>query len=110
MHEINLQEFDGVKRGNALPVHLIEHGLRVTAPEGVKVSWDYPGYISIVLANGQEIAFGESLESASGYSWNNYQLDGTNTECGSFDDLKNTRLIVDELWRQISHLMAKEAN
>jgi hypothetical protein len=110
MHEINLQEFDGVKVGNTLPIHLIEHAIKVSAPAGIAVSWEYPGCISIVLTNGQEIAFGESLESASGYSWNNYDKEGTNTDVNSFDDLGEANLIAGELWRQISHLMAKEAN
>jgi hypothetical protein len=65
--------------------------------------------VSIVLSNGIEIAFGESLESESGYSWNDFDTNGTNTHAGSFDDLKDIDLIVKELWNQTASL-TKENN
>lgn len=108
MNEIIMQEFDGVKVGNTLPIHLIEHAVKVSAPAGAKVSWEYPGYISIILESGEEIAFGESLESASGYSWNNYDITGTNTRADSFGELGEANLIASELWRQTADLINKE--
>jgi hypothetical protein len=94
---------------NKLPIHLIQHKISVTAPAGVKVAWEYPGYISILLTNGTEIAFGDSLEKESGYSWNNFNVEGNNTHADSFDDLGDVDLIVNELWKQIGTLMNEEA-
>jgi hypothetical protein len=79
--------------------------IKVTAPNGAKVEWQFPGYISIVLLNGTEIAFGESLEADSGYSWNDFDVTGTNTYAGSFDDPKNIDLIVKQLWEQTANLI-----
>jgi hypothetical protein len=95
---------------NTYPIELVMHKIKDTAPAGAKVAWQYPGYVSIVLENGREIAFGESLESDSGYSWNCYELDGTNNLCGAFEDLKDTGLIVSTLWAQAKTLLPKEAN
>ena len=82
------------------PIHLVLHQVKLTAPAGVDVSWEYPGYISIILPNDIEIAFGESLESDSTYSWNTTDKDGMSQFCGSFDDLGDIDLIVKELWKQ----------
>jgi len=102
---IRMNEFDELVNGNTHPIHLVMHQVRLTAPAETKVNWEYPGYISIVLSNGREIAFGESLESDSGYAWNCYELDGTNNLWGSFDDLKDIKEIVSELWRQAAPLL-----
>ena len=107
---IRLSEFDEPStKGNKQPIHLVTHAIKLSAPIGAKVEWQFPGYVSIVLSNGAEIAFGESLESETGYSWNDYDPSGTNTCAGSFDDLGEIDLIVKELWNQISHL-TKENN
>lgn len=95
---------------NTYPIELVMHKVKDTAPIGSKVAWEYPGYISILLENGRELAFGESLESDSGYSWNCYELDGTNNLCGAFEDLKDTGLIVSTLWEQAKPLLSKENN
>ena len=95
---------------NTYPIELVMHKVKDTAPIGSKVAWEYPGYVSILLSNGRELAFGESLESDSGYSWNCYELDGTNNLCGAFEDLKDTGLIVSTLWAQAKTLLPKEAN
>lgn len=95
---------------NTYPIELVMHKVKDTAPIGSKVAWEYPGYISILLENGRELAFGESLESDSGYSWNCYELDGTNNLCGAFEDLKDTGLIVSTLWAQAKPLLSKENN
>lgn len=108
---IRLSEFDELStNGNKHPIHLVTNAIKLTAPAGAKVEWQFPGYVSIVLSNGTEIAFGESLESDKGYSWNDYDVNGTNTCAGSFDDLKNIVLIVMELWDQTAHLITKENN
>jgi hypothetical protein len=102
---IKVTEFDGVSTGNTHPIHLIQHEITLTAPAGVKVNWQYPGYISIVLSNGTEIAFGESLETDSGYSWNDFDSEGTNRHADSFNDLKDIKAIVDKLWEQTAHII-----
>jgi hypothetical protein len=72
------------------------------------VAWEYPGYISILLSNGIEISFGESLSDDTGYTWNTYELDGTNGLADSFEDLKDIDLIVSTLWEQAKTLLTKE--
>lgn len=101
---IRLGEFDDIESSNMFGIQDIMQKVKDTAPEGARVAWEYPGYISIVLSNGREIAFGESLESDSGYSWNCYELDGTNSLCDSFADLKDIEKIIKELWRQAAPL------
>jgi hypothetical protein len=90
---------------NTYPIELVMHKIKDTAPAGSKIEWQYPGYVSIVLSSGREIAFGESLESDSGYSWNCYDLDGTNNLVGAFDDLKDPALIVSTLWTQAKEII-----
>ena len=107
---IRLQGFDDLVSGNKYPIHLIQHEITRTAPLGAKIVWQYPGYISIVLESGTEIAFGESLEKDSGYSWNSYDLEGTSDYCDSFEDLKDIKLIVERLWNQASPLLKKEGS
>jgi hypothetical protein len=104
---IKLGEFDDVESGNTFGILDVMQRISESAPTGAKVIWEYPGYISIVLSNGTEIAFGESLESESGYSWNSYDLEGTSDYCNSFDDLKDIDSIVKELWRQAAPLLEK---
>lgn len=104
---IRLTEFDDVKSGNTFNIQSVMKEIAETAPDGAKVNWEYPGYISIILTNGREIAFGESLESDSGYSWNCYELDGTNNYCDAFDDLKEISAIVAKLWEQTAPLVGE---
>ena len=105
---IRLTEFDDVKSGNTLDINDVMKEIAETAPEGVKVNWEFPGYISIILTNGREIAFGDSLDTESGYSWNCYELDGTNDACDSFDDLKEISAIVAKLWEQTAPLVGED--
>jgi NADH dehydrogenase FAD-containing subunit len=79
-----------------------------TAPAGARVAWTYPGYISIVLSNGIEIAFGDSLSTNTGYSWNDFDLQGTNTYADSFEDLGDIEAIVNKLWEQTAQLTKEE--
>lgn len=102
---IRLEEFDDIESSNMFGIQDIMQHVKETAPEGARVAWEFPGYVSIVLSNGREIAFGESLEKESGYSWNCYELDGTNDLCGAFDDLKDIEEITKELWRQAAPLL-----
>lgn len=102
---IHINESNELVNGNTHPIHLVMHQVKLTAPAGANIEWQYPGYISIVLSNGREIAFGESLESDSGYSWNCYELDGTNSLCDSFADSKDIEEITKELWRQAAPLL-----
>ena len=89
---------------NKLPIHLIEYAVKVTAPATAKVAWNYPGYISITLSDGTEIAFGESSDE-SGYSWNDYSPEGTNRYIDYIADLGDADLIVSKLWEQTAHLL-----
>lgn len=107
---IKVTEFDGISTGNTHPIHLIQHAITLTAPIGAKVNWEYPGYISIVLESGTEIAFGESLESDSGYSWNTYDVEGNSDYCDSFEDLKDIQAIVAKLWDQASPLLENKGD
>jgi hypothetical protein len=91
--------------GNTHPIHLVQHEIALTAPVGATVRWSYPGYISIVLSDNTEIAFGEDQERDGGYGWNDYAPDGTNRYLGSFDDLKDIKAIVAKLWEQTAHLI-----
>ena len=95
---------------NTYPIELVMHKIKDTAPAGAKVAWEYPGYVSILLSNGIEISFGESLSSDTGYTWNTFELDGTNGLADSIEDLKDTALIVSTLWAQAKTLLPKEAN
>lgn len=103
-HTVRLSEFDDVKSGNTVDIQEIMERIIETAPNGARVAWTYPGYISIVLESGTEIAFGESLESDTGYSWNDYDSQGNNTYADSFNDLKRVELIVSKLWEQTTNL------
>jgi hypothetical protein len=102
---IKLGEFDDIESTNTWGIKEIMSKIKETAPAGSKVEWQYPGYISIVLSNGTEIAFGESLETDTGYSWNDFDLEGTNTYADSFDDLGDVDLIVSKLWEQTTKLI-----
>lgn len=102
---IKLGEFDDVESMNTFGIQDIMAVIKDTAPKGSKVEWQYPGYISIVLSNGTEIAFGESLDTDTGYSWNDFDLQGTNTYADSFDDLGDIELIVSKLWEQTTNLI-----
>jgi hypothetical protein len=104
-NEIALSEFDDKTSGNTLPIKLIEDKIIETAPAGVKVEWQYPGYISIVLPNGTEIAFGESLSDETGYTWNDFDREGYNRNADYIPDLGDVDLIVNKLWAQTAHLL-----
>lgn len=108
-HTVRLGDFDDVESGNTFGIREIMERVIETAPNGARVSWSFPGYICIILEDNTEIAFGESLESDSGYSWNDFDPEGTNRYADSFEDLKDIELIVDKLWEQTSHL-TKGAN
>jgi hypothetical protein len=108
-HTVRLGEFDDVESLNTWGIKDIMEKIKETAPQGAKVSWTFPGYVSINLSNGIEIAFGESLESETGYSWNDFDSEGYNHNANSFEDLKNIDAIVKKLWEQTAHI-TKEAN
>jgi hypothetical protein len=109
-HEIRLGEFDDVETANTWGIQEIMEKIKETAPLGARVNWEFPGYISIVLSNGTEIAFGESLATETGYSWNDFDLEGTNTCADSFEDLKDINAIVAKLWEQTAPLIGKGSN
>ena len=89
---------------NTKDIKDIMNKIENTAPAGSKIEWQYPGYVSIVLSNGIEIAFGESLSSDTGYTWNTFELDGTNGLADSIEDLKDIDLIVSTLWAQTKEI------
>lgn len=109
-HEVRLGDFDDVESANTFGILDIMQKIQETAPIGSKVNWAFPGYVSIVLDNGTEIAFGESLESDTGYSWNDFDPQGNNTNADSFDDLADIDLIVSKLWEQTANLIGKVSN
>jgi hypothetical protein len=105
---IKLGEFDDIESANTFGILDIMERIKQTAPNGVTVKWEHPGYVSIVLPNRTEIAFGESLESDTGYSWNDYDSEGTNTLADSFEDLADINDIVNKLWEQTAPLIKGE--
>lgn len=105
MNEIKLGDFDDIESANTFGIQEITERIANTAPSGARVTWAYPGYVSINLSNGTEIAFGESLESDTGYSWNDFDAEGNNTYSDSFEDLGDIDAIVNKLWEQTSHLI-----
>lgn len=107
-NNIELKEFDSPFNKNKHDIQKVQALIESTAPQGARVAWEYPGYISIVLSNGREIAFGDSLDDSTGYSWNSYELDGTNKFADSFQELDTVEEIVNKLWAQIAHLLNNE--
>ena len=107
-NNIELKEFDSPFNKNKKDIHQVQALIESTAPAGSRIAWEYPGYISIVLSNGREIAFGDSLDDVTGYSWNSYEVDGTNKYGDSFDELDTVEAIVNKLWAQIAHLLNNE--
>lgn len=105
---IKLGNFDDVESTLTWGIQEVMNKIKETAPQGAKVSWEYPGYISIVLENGVEIAFGESLESDGAYSWNTYDLEGNSDFCDSFADPKDIDTIAATLWVQTAPVLKKE--
>jgi cell division septal protein FtsQ len=94
---------------NTIDIQEITEKIKQTAPKGARVEYQFPGYVSIVLSNDTEIAFGDSLEKESGYSWNNYDKEGASNYADSFEDLADIEAIVKKLWEQTAPL-TKEAN
>jgi hypothetical protein len=109
-HTVRLGEFDDIESGNTFGIQEITEKIKETAPKGARIEWQFPGYVSIMLESGTEIAFGESLEKDTGYSWNDFDLEGTNTYADSFEDLKDIDLIVNKLWEQTAPLIGKGSN
>jgi arabinogalactan endo-1,4-beta-galactosidase len=104
---IRLQQFDDAKSGNACDIHDVMQTIINTAPQGAKVAYTFPGYVSIVLPNGWEIAFGDSLEKDSGYSWNTFDTEGNSDYADAFDDLGDTDSIANKLWQQAAPVLEK---
>lgn len=107
-HTVRLGDFDDVESSNTFGILDVMEKIKQTAPEGARVAYAFPGYVSINLSNGTEIAFGDSLESNTGYSWNDFDSDGYNHNADSFEDLADIEAIVNKLWEQTAHLI-KEA-
>ena len=85
---------------NKVSIETVFNEIKATAPEGVSVAWQFPGYISVLLPSGTEICFGEDQEADSGYSWNDFDAEGSNRMCGQFPDLGNAEAIAKEFWFQ----------
>jgi hypothetical protein len=109
-HTVRLGEFDDVESANTYGILDIMERLQETAPQGSKIAWTFPGYVSIVLENGTEIAFGDSLSTDTGYSWNDFDREGTNHNSDSFEDLGDINAIVNKLWEQTAPLTGKGSN
>jgi hypothetical protein len=103
--DIELKEFDAPLNKNKHDIHKVQNLIESTAPQGSRVTWTYPGYTSIVLSNGIEIAFGDSLDDESGYTWNSYDVDGTCNHCGYFEEPATIEEIPNKLWQQAAALL-----
>lgn len=108
--EIELKEFDAPLNKNRHDIHKVQALIESTAPAGSKVYWSYPGYTSIILSNGVEIAFGDSLDDESGYTWNSYELDGSCNHFGYFAEPATIEEIPAKLWEQSAAVLPKEEN
>ena len=106
-HTVRLGDFDDVESGNTFGILDIMEKIKQTAPEGARVAYTFPGYVSINLTNGTEIAFGDSLDSDTGYSWNDFDKEGYNHNANSFEDLADIEAIVNKLWEQTAPLTKK---
>lgn len=108
--DIELKEFDAPLNKNKYDIHKVQQLIESTAPKGSRVTWSYPGYTSIVLSNGVEIAFGDSLDDESGYTWNSYDADGTCNHCGYFSEPATIEEIPNKLWQQAAALLSNKEN
>ena len=109
-NNIELKEFDSPFNKNKHDIHKVQNLIESTAPQGSRVTWSYPGYTSIVLSNGVEIAFGDSLDDESGYTWNSYELDGSCNHYGYFAEPATIEEIPNKLWQQAAALLPNKEN
>jgi hypothetical protein len=91
---------------NTVDIQTVLELVKQTAPQDARVSYEFPSYISILLANGTEICFGDSLEDETGYTWSDCDAEGYNNNLGAFDDLGTAEAIVAELWEQTAKVGA----
>ena len=92
---------------NTIDIQEVLKAVQVSEPQDFTVKWEYPGYIAITKHDKSvQISFGDSLDDASGYTWNALDLEGRELGNGSFDDLGSVQAIVIELWNQTSELIA----
>jgi hypothetical protein len=105
---IELKEFDAPLNKNKHDIKSVQALIESTAPAGSRVTWSYPGYTSIILSNGVEIAFGDSLDDESGYTWNSYDAEGTCNACGYFEEPAAIEDISNKLWAQSAALLPRK--
>ena len=87
-------------------IESIVEAIKKTAPDSVKsVTWKFPGYISIMFNNNDEISFGEHLDQEDGYSWQ-ADNDGGCFTLGEFDNLPTAKEVADQLWIQFNSYVA----
>jgi len=76
--------------------------VKETAPKDASVTFDeIAGNIAIILSNGTEVLFGNSLDNEIGYTWSDCDIEGYNRNIGAFDDLGEAEAIVKEFWGQL---------
>ena len=88
-------------------IESVMEAIKETAPDTVKsVTWEFPGFISIMFNNNDQISFGESLDYAEGYSW---QIDNEGGEFGtdSFGNFPTARDVACQLWMQFYRVTRK---
>lgn len=68
-----------------------------TAPAGAEISWEYPGYINIILGD-DTLALGEHLSEDTGYNWNNEE----GNKAGEIASLEDATEIANTFWIQVS--------
>lgn len=81
-------------------IESVMEAIKETAPkEVISVTWEFPGFVSIMFENSDQISFGESLDYEEGYSW---QIDNEGGEFGtdSFGNYATAREVAEELWNQ----------
>jgi len=75
-------------------------------PQGFSVTWEFPGFISVCnMDKTVQIGFGDTLDDATGYSWNATDDEGRDLDSNSFDDLGSVEAIVEEFMKQIDEFL-----
>jgi len=91
-----------MKMARTVSIESVIEAIKETAPDSVKsVTWEFPGYVSVVFNNNDEISFGEHLDQEDGYSWQADNLGGcfADSEFGNFPTAKE---VADQLWSQFA--------
>lgn len=84
-------------------IESVMEAIKETAPDTVKsVTWEFPGFVSVMFENNDQISFGEHLDQADGYSWQADDEEGCFAS-DSFGNFPTAREVADFLWIQFTN-------